>query len=170
MNLSEVVPVKATVLLLLGVLLLGQFVEPARAEGGGWWPFGATEEEVPDTSGDDIPDAAPESAPKTPAPKRPAAKKQPSLFARMGTSTRNFFTRTGNALSFSKKETSTSRYPRWTPETHTKKTTKKAHKSSKQESQGSWFSSMFGQEEPEPQQPQTLKDWIGQPRPGDETF
>lgn len=76
---------------------------------------------------------------------------KPSFFGRLGTSTKRFFSATGDIFSFRRTE-STSRMVHNTGWQQPAKPVKKK----------SWFGSLFEPEKPEPATPQ---EWLSQPRP-----
>ena len=81
------------------------------------------------------------------------AKKEPSMLEKFGTGTKNFFSKTGEAIGLKKPEPKKPQYASPTPpkiQTPRKPETK------------SWVSRMFQPEEP--QKPKNVTEWMGQPR------
>ena len=95
-------------------------------------------------------------APETKTEKKPitkVTKKEPSTWEKLGTGTKNFFSKTGEAMGLKKPDPKKPQYATPTPPKiqATKKTETK-----------SWVSRMFQPEEP--QKPKNVTEWMGQPR------
>ncbi len=96
-------------------------------------------------------DTAAETTPPQP-PAKPA-KKEPSVLAKVGAGTKNFFNRAGETVGLKKPEPKQPEYARVVPPTLVPP--KKAESKS-------WIASMFGPEEPE--KPKTVSEWLGNDR------
>ena len=118
-----------TVLLLLGALA-------AQTEGG-WFDGGSSTEGTNPRPGTNL--------------GRPAAKKEPSGWEKLGSGTKKFFTGIGDTLSPSKKPTTTQ--TAINPYASAMKGPPKPEKKS-------WFSQMFGPKEPD--RPRNPSEWMSQ--------
>jgi hypothetical protein len=96
-------------------------------------------------------DAAAETTASQP-PAKPATK-EPSVLTKVGTGTKSFFNRAGEAVGLKKPEPKQPEYARVISPT--------VVPPKKPESK-SWFATMFGPEEPE--KPKTVSEWLGNDR------
>ena len=96
-------------------------------------------------------DTTTQTAPPQPPPK--PVKKEPSMLQKMGTGTKNFFNRAGEAVGLKKPEPKEPQYARIVPPTLVPP---------KKPESKSWMSSMFGSNEPE--KPKNVSDWLGNDR------
>ncbi len=96
-----------------------------------------------------------ESAGETTAPQPPVkpVKKEPSALEKVGTGTKNFFNRAGEAVGLKKPEPKKPEYARVVPPTLVPP---------KKEPPKSWIATMFGPEQPE--KPKTVSEWLGNDR------
>ncbi len=94
------------------------------------------------------------SATTSPQPAtKPVKKEPPSALEKVGTGTKNFFNRTGEAVGLRKPEPPKPEYARVVPP---------AIVPPKKPESKSWFATMFGPEEPE--KPKTVSEWLGNDR------
>jgi hypothetical protein len=89
---------------------------------------------------------------RKPAPK--ATTKDPSVLQKLGTGTKNFFNKTGEAIGLKKPEAKKSHYATATPKPRNIQPVKKESKS--------WLPSFMQPEEPK--KPKNVSEWLAQPR------
>ena len=91
--------------------------------------------------------------------KRPASKSapEPSTLQKMNSGVKNFFTKTGKALTPKKSEPTKKAI---NPYQSSKINRSTSSSSQKKDENKSWFGSMFKKQEP-PKQPQTPSEWLG---------